>query len=74
MSAMQPSELLRQWAGEDLPTETAIGHVLQNLVKLQANVDALKETVALLRAEAITSCVNVEKTGSARQKYQTSKH
>lgn len=74
MSAMQPGELLRQWAGEDLPTETAIGHVLQNLVKLQASVDALKETVALLRAETIASSVSIEKTGSARQKYQTSKH
>jgi hypothetical protein len=37
---MSPKELLNLWAKDDMPVEMAIGHILQNLAKLQATIEA----------------------------------
>ena len=42
MSTMPPDELLKLWTLEKLPLEMAMGHVLQNLVKIQASLEALR--------------------------------
>ncbi|MCP4372637.1 MAG: hypothetical protein GY797_31695 [Deltaproteobacteria bacterium] len=40
MGTMPPKELLTLWARDDMPIEMAVGHMLQNLAKLQASVEA----------------------------------
>jgi hypothetical protein len=40
MGTMSPKELLNLWAKDDMPVEMAMGHVLQNLAKLQTTVEA----------------------------------
>lgn len=40
MGTMPPKELLTLWARDDMPVEMAIGHILQNLAKLQTNIEA----------------------------------
>lgn len=47
MAALPPEELLRLWRQEALSVEMAIGHIIQNLVKLQ---DALNAQRQLLQA------------------------
>jgi len=40
MGTMPPKELLTLWARDDMPVEMAVGHILQNLAKLQTSVEA----------------------------------
>jgi len=40
MGTMPPKELLTLWTRDDMPVEMAIGHILQNLAKMQATVEA----------------------------------
>ena len=40
MGTMPPENLVTLWARDDMPVEMAIGHILQNLAKLQATVEA----------------------------------
>ena len=47
MAALPPEELLRLWRQEAISVEMAIGHITQNLVKLQ---DALNAQRQLLQA------------------------
>lgn len=51
MGAIEPDDLLRQWSSENISAEMAIGQMIQQLVKLNATVDTLKETVTHLRNE-----------------------
>ncbi|MFN8489197.1 MAG: hypothetical protein U0350_16540 [Caldilineaceae bacterium] len=44
MSTQTPSELLNLWKQEQMTAEMAIGHILQNLVKQQAALEALLMT------------------------------
>jgi len=37
---MPPKELLTLWTRDDMPVEMAVGHILQNLAKLQTSVEA----------------------------------
>ncbi len=39
MGTISPKELLNLWTKDDMPVEMAIGHILQNLAKLQATVE-----------------------------------
>ena len=39
MGTMPPKELLDLWTRDDISVEMAIGHILQNLVKLQTTVE-----------------------------------
>lgn len=39
MGTMPPKELLTLWTREDMTVEMAIGHILQNLTKLQTTVE-----------------------------------
>ena len=52
MGAMDLNELLRRWSSDDISSEMAMGHAIQHIVRLNASVDSLKETIARLRAEA----------------------
>jgi hypothetical protein len=51
MGTMSPQELLKQWRGEKMTAEMAMGHVLQNLVKIQRAMDAINITLYNLRAD-----------------------
>jgi hypothetical protein len=39
MGTMPPKELLILWTRDDIPVEMAVGHLVQNLVKLQTAVE-----------------------------------
>lgn len=45
MSTVTPAELLKLWTVEHIPSEMAVGHILQNLVKLQTMVGDLRADV-----------------------------
>lgn len=51
MGTLSPKDLLREWTLEKLTTEMAIGHTLQNLVKIQQAIDAIQITLRKLRAD-----------------------
>jgi hypothetical protein len=51
MGTIPPDELLRLWTAEQLPTERAIGQVVQHLATLQATLDRQSLALAELRAE-----------------------
>jgi hypothetical protein len=51
MAALPPDELLRLWTAEQLPTERAIGQIVQHLARLQAALDQHSQALAHLRAD-----------------------
>ena len=51
MGTMTPQKLLQQWVLENMTTEMATGHTLQNLVKIQRAIDAINITLYKLRAD-----------------------
>lgn len=51
MGTLPPDELLRLWAAEELPTERAIGQVVQHVALLQAAFQRQSQTIAELQAE-----------------------
>jgi hypothetical protein len=51
MSTETPEELFKLWKLENIPLETAMGHVLQNLIKQQTAQEALNQTIYNLRAD-----------------------
>ena len=51
MGTMTPQKLLNQWTLEQMTTEMATGHTLQNLVKLQKSIDAINIALYKLRAD-----------------------
>ena len=51
MGAIAPSELARLWAEEQLPTERAVGQMLQQLVAMQTILERQSLTIAELRAQ-----------------------
>lgn len=53
MSAVEASELVRLWAEEQLPTERAIGQILQLLVTMQTALERQSLTIAELRTQVI---------------------
>jgi len=54
MGALTPTELLRGWEQGTVPPEMAIGHLVQNLVKLQTSLELHMHALAQLRA----ACAN----------------
>ncbi len=42
---------LRLWTAEQLPTERAIGQIVQNLARLQTTIDQHSQALSSLRAE-----------------------
>ncbi len=50
MSTVTPTELLKLWTLENMQPEMAVGHILQNLVKLQTMVIDLRIDVDRLIA------------------------
>jgi hypothetical protein len=51
MSVVSPNELLRLWAGEQIPPEHAIGQLVQQLVQMQATLDAQRRTLTQVQSE-----------------------
>ncbi len=51
MSTMTPAELLNLWKQEQVTVEMTTGHLLQNLVKQQATLEALTGLLSKLRAD-----------------------
>ena len=51
MGTMTPQKLLQQWVLENMTTEMATGHTLQNLVKIQRAIDAINITLYKSRAD-----------------------
>jgi hypothetical protein len=50
MGTMTPQELLRLWTLDKITLETAMGHVLQNLVQLQATSETRGRSLVKLQA------------------------
>lgn len=73
MGAMHPNDLLRQWASDDVSNEMAIGHMLQHLVKLQASLDSLRETVIQIRTESAIASDLSEARPAPKQKQRSRK-
>jgi len=51
MGTIPPTELLDQWRIEALTVEMAIGHILQNQVRLYESVEHLTHTLHKLRVD-----------------------
>jgi hypothetical protein len=51
MGAIPPDELLRLWTAEQLPTERAIGQIVQHLARLHTALDQHSQALAHLRTE-----------------------
>jgi site-specific recombinase len=51
MGTMAPDELLNLWKLEKLPVEMAVGHILQNLVKIRTDIDATDTSLYKLQAD-----------------------
>jgi hypothetical protein len=51
MGTIAPEELLDLWKLEKMPLEMAMGHVLQNLVNLNALIEATDTAFYKLRAD-----------------------
>ncbi|NNJ10284.1 hypothetical protein EKD04_008085 [Chloroflexales bacterium ZM16-3] len=43
MSTVPPKELVRLWSQEQITVEMAVGHIMQNLAKLQDAIDAQRQ-------------------------------
>jgi hypothetical protein len=66
MGTMSPKELLNLWVKDDMPVEMAIGHILQNLAKLQATVEANHLKLRQLQT-ALESLIGKDKHNKPRQ-------
>ena len=51
MGTTTPDELLKLWKLENITVEMAIGHILQNLVKMQRTHDTRNTKIYNLRAD-----------------------
>ena len=51
MGVLSPEELVRLWSSEQLPTERAIGQIVQHLARLQATLDQHGQALARLRTD-----------------------
>ena len=49
MGTMTPDELLGKYAREELTPEQAVGHIVQNLVKIQKSIEALRKDIERLK-------------------------
>jgi hypothetical protein len=51
MGTMLPKELLKLWELAKISVEMAIGHILQNVVKIQTAIDTINLTLRHLRTD-----------------------
>jgi len=51
MGTVTPEELLQLWKLEKMPVEMAIGHIVQNLVKIHTAIEMLDTSLYQLRAD-----------------------
>ncbi len=51
MGTVTPPELLKQWQVSDLTAEMAIGHLIQNLVRLEERLTELHRSSRKLRVD-----------------------
>lgn len=50
MATYSPEDLLKLWKQQELPMEMTTGHILQNLVVIQDELNAVKRELTQLRA------------------------
>ena len=51
MGTFPPDELLKMWQREDLTVDQAAGHIVQNLVHLQARLEQFKDSLLKVRQD-----------------------
>jgi hypothetical protein len=51
MGTISPQELLKKWQIEEITIEMAIGHLIQNVVKLYKTIEKLTNSLYNLRAD-----------------------
>ena len=68
MGTMTPQKLLQQWVLENMTTEMATGHTLQNLVKIQKSIDAINITLYKLRADVDSLIVHTGMKPKSKKK------
>jgi len=68
MGTMTPEKLLQQWTLEQMTTEMATGHTLQNLVKIQRALDAINLTLYKLRADVDSLIAHTKMTPKGKKK------
>lgn len=69
MSAVAPYELARLWAEEQLPTERAIGQLLQHVVTMQATLERQSRVIAELRSQLteLSTCDTITSSKAQRK-------
>jgi ribosomal protein S17 len=65
---MAPEKLLNLWKREEISVEMAIGHILQNLVKLETAHDVYTITVDNLQANVNDLIVHTEMEPRSKSK------
>jgi hypothetical protein len=68
MSTMTPEELLALWTQEKITIEMAIGHILQNLVKLRLDAKTAGASRYTLRSDVDALIAHAELQPRARKK------
>jgi len=73
MATYTPTELLRLWKTEQLPLETATGHLLQQLVQQDSELARQRTTIASLRADVDRLIAHTRLPPSTKGKSKPSK-
>ncbi len=70
MGTITPDELLKLWKLEKVTVEMAIGHTLQNLVKLHTAIETLDTTLYGLRGDVdgLIAHTGIKPRSTGRQK------
>ncbi len=70
MSTVTPEELLKLWKLEKVTVEMAIGHTLQNLVKVHAAIETLDTSLYGLRSDvdALMAHTGIESRSQGKRK------
>ncbi len=68
METLHPDELLKLWQREDLPTEMAIGQLLQNLSKMQTAIDSNNIALYRLRSDFDSLAEQIRTASSKKRK------
>ncbi len=73
MSTVSPAELWKTWKLDSIPVETAMGHVLQNLVKQQIAIETLTQSLSSQRVDMDRLIAHTRLSPSTKGKLRPSK-
>jgi hypothetical protein len=68
MATYTPQDLFKLWSFQQLSTEMATGHILQNLVTIHETLDTLKRELDEVRANHIGSTTPTRKRNSTSRR------